>query len=314
MYHYVRDLARSRYPKIKGLDIDEFRKQLDFFQANYTVVSCADVLEALSSGKTLPERSVLLTFDDGYIDHYTNVFPLLKHHGMTGFFSMPGKILGEQCLLDVNKIHYILASKAVDVLLPMVFERLDHYRGAEYSIPDNYSLYEKLAESSRFDPAEVIFIKRLLQAELEESLRNRIVDDLFAACVGIREDVFAKELYMSMDQVRLMKQSGMEWGIHGYDHYWMNRLGEEALRQDIGKALDVFSGIVDKQGWICCYPYGSSSEQVIRVVREMGATGGLSTRVALARLCEEERFVLPRLDTNDFPPKSERYMKINAGV
>ena len=313
MYHYVRDLAKSRYPQIKGLDLNLFREQLRFFQSRYNVVSCAQVLDALAGG-ALPENSLLLTFDDGYIDHYTNVFPLLKQYGMAGFFSMPGKILEEQRLLDVNKIHFILAAKDVNALLPMVFERLDHYRGLEYPIPDNHVLYEKLAVGSRFDTPEVIFVKRLLQVELEESLRNRIVDDLFAACIGLDEDMFAKELYMSMDQVRFMKREGMEWGIHGYEHYWMNRLSDQALREDIGNALDVFSGVVDRQGWLCCYPYGSHSPEVIRTAKEMGAVGGFSTRVAIARLGEEERFVLPRLDTNDFPPKSDRYLEVIAGV
>jgi hypothetical protein len=31
MYHYVRDLKNSRYPQIKGLDINCFEEQLDFF-------------------------------------------------------------------------------------------------------------------------------------------------------------------------------------------------------------------------------------------------------------------------------------------
>ena len=32
MYHYVRDLKNSRYPNIKGLDIEKFKKQIKFFK------------------------------------------------------------------------------------------------------------------------------------------------------------------------------------------------------------------------------------------------------------------------------------------
>ena len=310
MYHYVRELAESRYPGIKGLNLSAFRQQLEFFKQNYHVISCQRVFQALETGDGLPEKSMILTFDDGYIDHYTNVFPLLKRYDMTGFFSMPGKILAEGKLLDVNKIHFILASTPMEKLLPMVYERLDYYRGAEYEMPETGALHAKLAVASRFDPAEVVFVKRLLQVELEESLRYRIVDDLFAACVGIEEAAFAKEQYMSLDQVWLMKQSGMEWGIHGYDHYWLNRLSPDKMRRDLEKALDVFDGVVPRKGWICCYPYGSLDDEVIRTARELGAGGGFSTKVAVADLDGDSIYALPRLDTNDFPPKSENYLHI----
>lgn len=306
MYHYIRNLKSSRYPEIKGLDFALFRQQLDFLSANFHFITCEQLLEAAAGCARLPERSVLLTFDDGYIDHYINAFPLLKEYKIQGFFSMPGKILAEQKLLDVNKIHFILASTPVKKLLPMVYERLDFYRGNEYVIEENASLYQKLAHPSRFDSAEVIFIKRLLQVELPEALRNRIVEDLFAACIDLPESAFAQELYMSMDQVRLMQREGMCFGIHGYEHYWMNRLSPEVLQVDVVKALKVFDGIVPKK-WICCYPYGSCSEMVVEQIRPMGAVAGLGTEVRLAKLDEDTIFCLPRFDTNDFPPKSHRY-------
>ena len=45
MYHYTRDLTNSRYPKIKGLDVELFKKQLDFFAQNFNVVTMEKVME-----------------------------------------------------------------------------------------------------------------------------------------------------------------------------------------------------------------------------------------------------------------------------
>lgn len=308
MYHYVRDLTHSRYPGIKGLDLELFRQQLDFLLSQYTVISCVDALAVINGEKKIDKPACILTFDDGYIDHYTNVFPLLRERGITGFFSMPGKIIRENKLLDVNKIHFLLAAKPINLLLPMIYERLDYYRGLEYAIPPTKELYNKLAVSNRFDPANVIFVKRLLQVELEETLRGRIVDDLFARVIGLPEATFAHELYMSMDQVKLMAREGMEWGIHGYDHYWMNCLEEAALRRDVMQALDVFDGVINRNGWTCVYPYGSTSESVISVVKEMGAVCGMTTAVGHCPLSQQIRYAMPRFDANDFPPKSENYL------
>lgn len=47
MYHYVRDIKNSRYPKIKGLDVSLFKKQLEFFKSNFEIVTMEQVLLAV---------------------------------------------------------------------------------------------------------------------------------------------------------------------------------------------------------------------------------------------------------------------------
>lgn len=309
MYHYVRDLSHSRYPGIKGLDLELFRQQLDFFKSGgYRFISPDLLLEAANGGN-VPEKSVLLTFDDGYLDHYTNVFPILVKENITAVFSMPGKILAEHKVLNVNKIHFLLASVETKELLPAICKMLDYYRGSEFSYPSTAELYAKLAHPNRFDSAEVIFIKRLLQVELPELLRDLIVDDLFRKYVSANEESFALELYMSLDQVSLMKREGMTFAYHGYDHSWIDRLDDDSLTADIERALDTFSGIIDRRRWICCYPYGSCSGSVIETVKAKGALCGIGTDAAVADLTAIDPFRIPRLDTNDFPPKSNNYLK-----
>lgn len=116
-YHYTRDLRHSRYPKIKGLDVALFKQQLDFLEQNFSVVRMEDVMEAADGGKELPDDALLLTFDDGYIDNFTVAFPLLMEHGMQGSFFIPGKTFAENTLLDVNKLHFVLACAPIDRLV-----------------------------------------------------------------------------------------------------------------------------------------------------------------------------------------------------
>lgn len=82
-YHDVRKEVAT------GHDNDPFavsRKNLArhfaWLKANdYRVVSLDDVLAARAGTRPLPEKAVLLTFDDGEASLYTEVFPLLKLHG-----------------------------------------------------------------------------------------------------------------------------------------------------------------------------------------------------------------------------------------
>ena len=188
MYHYTRDLKHSRYPEIKGLDIPLFRQQLEFFKANYNVIRMEQLIAAVKFGEPLPEKALLLTFDDGYIDNYTFALPLLEEFGFQGSFFIPGKTFTTHQLLDVNKIHYILASTDAETLMESLLNHLNFYRGTEFDYPSNDELFEKYAVANRFDPKEIRFIKRVLQTGIPEAARNKITSDLFKKHVGISEE------------------------------------------------------------------------------------------------------------------------------
>ena len=307
MYHYVRDLEHSRYPRIKGLDIACFRKQIEYLKQNFTVITMEELNSAFNNQYELPKQAVLLTFDDGYLDHYTSVFPILKAEHLQGSFFISGKTLKEHVLLDVNKIHYILATTQIDVLLPSVLKRMDYYRGSEYEYPDNDTLFHEYASGNRFDSEETIFAKRMLQTVLPEKVRSKICDDLFKKYVGISEDKLAGELYLTSDQIRLMKQEGMYIGLHGYNHYWLGHLPEEEMQKDIRQALDVMSEYIDDKNWVMNYPYGSYNEALLQYISSTGCKLGLTTQVKVADLSECSSLTIPRLDTNDFPPISEKF-------
>ncbi len=308
MYHYVRDLNNSRYPEIKGLDLSLFKQQIKFLNTNFNIISPEMLIDAVENNTSLPDKSILLTFDDGYIDHYTNVFPVLKEYNLSGVFSVPAKVIEKNKVLDVNKIHFLLASVKAELLLNSIYEKLNYYRDKQFNYPSNEELYQKLAIPNRFDSAEIIFIKRLLQCELPEALRNIITDELFTEYIPISEVAMANELYMNLDQMKLMKNEGMHFAYHGYDHYWMNHINDDKkLIADIDKALKFFHEIIDPNRWICCYPYGSYDENVINIIKSKGAILGLSTDVKQANLNADSLFKLPRFDTNDFPPKSNNF-------
>lgn len=48
MYHYVRDLKNSRYPRIKGFDISEFKAQIDFFKAHFNIITMEQLIAAVT--------------------------------------------------------------------------------------------------------------------------------------------------------------------------------------------------------------------------------------------------------------------------
>ncbi len=302
MYHYVRELEHSRYPKINGLSIDLFKEQLKFTMKYYHIISMEELIASVKSGQQLPPTALILTFDDAYIDHFINVFPMLNDLKIQGSFFPPAKAVLEHKVLDVNKLHFILASVEDELkLVKEIFSMLAEVR-SEYSLKDNKYYFQKLAKASRFDSKEVVFIKTILQRELPERLRKDILNRLFNKYVTVDEHAFSMELYVSLKQLKHMRENGMYIGSHSYDHYWLNTLEINDQEREIDMSLrflqEIGSNIND---WAMCYPHGAYNNSLLSILNRTGCKVGLSTKVGIADLNVDNPLTLPRLNTNDLP-------------
>jgi peptidoglycan/xylan/chitin deacetylase (PgdA/CDA1 family) len=306
MYHYVRELPLTRYPRIKGLLAPDFVGQIDYMQRFYRFISIEQCIDAIYNGTELPPNAALLTFDDGYLDHYTVAFPILAERGIAGAFFPPARAIANREILGVNKIHFVLASVPnAEVLLPEIYALLDELR-PRFHFAANDALFAKLGHANRFDSAPTIFIKRLLQKGLEREARDTIVDRLFAKYVTADDKAFANELYMSPEQLKLMAKTGMYIGSHGCHHRWTGELsvadqiaevdGSIAFLRDLGVPTD---------NWVMCYPHGSYNDTLIEVLRARGCKLGLSAKVDTAALTLANAFTLERFDTNDLPKRAD---------
>jgi peptidoglycan/xylan/chitin deacetylase (PgdA/CDA1 family) len=303
MYHYVRDLKRSRFPAIKGLSLERFHRQLDHIQAHFTPIRVEDVLEALASPDfELPANPILLTFDDGYSDHFLNVFPMLDARGMQGCFFPSAQAVLEHVVLDVNKIQFVLAAvHDVQRLLDQVLSALDEFR-SKYALRTREDYAATAVEEHRYDPREIILFKRLLQRELPEPVRAEIVRRLFAEYVSADEIAFACELYVSAEQIACMQRHGMHIGSHGYSHLWLSHVSRERQIEEVDRSLDFLRQTgVGTETWTMCYPYGGFNESALQVVEDRKCCLGFSVEARIANLDIDHRLALPRIDTNDLP-------------
>jgi len=89
MYHYVSELPpdADRYRRDLTVTPEKFNAQLQYLdKAGYHPITLTDLHLHLMQGYPLPEKPVILTFDDGYRDAYEVVFPLLLDYGFPGTF------------------------------------------------------------------------------------------------------------------------------------------------------------------------------------------------------------------------------------
>ena len=302
MYHYVRPIAGSAYPGIKGLELSDFDGQLDYIQQHHKPLSMQQVIDAASGGSSLPQNAALLTFDDGYADHYQHVFPRLKQRGMSGVFFPPACAVQEGNILDVNKIQFILASVGdVQPLIHYIEHSVEAAKN-EFSLESLAYYREKYYQPGRFDSVEVVYIKRMLQVALRQDFRSRIVAELFARHVSTDEKDFASGLYCSLANLREMVEAGMSIGGHGYAHNWLDSLTPVEQADEIDRSLNMLEVVgALKQYFLFCYPYGAYTADTLSLLKKRSCHAAFTTRVSTATITPgmsaESLLQLPRLDS-----------------
>jgi peptidoglycan/xylan/chitin deacetylase (PgdA/CDA1 family) len=85
MYHSIVD-AKDKWPlRHLSCPVAVFESHLKALRrANYETISLQMLYEYMAEGKPIPSRSVVLTFDDGYLDNWVYAYPLLKKYGFKG--------------------------------------------------------------------------------------------------------------------------------------------------------------------------------------------------------------------------------------
>lgn len=138
MYHYIRDnVDQAADPIGYGLSVppSEFKAQLDYLQkAGYTTIHLTDLLTG-----NYPEKSIILTFDDGYADFLSQAWPILKAHGFTATIFVISGRLNNPAHLSANDVVY-LANQGVEI----GSHTINHVNLANQK-PE--ALYKELAES-----------------------------------------------------------------------------------------------------------------------------------------------------------------------
>jgi biofilm PGA synthesis lipoprotein PgaB len=118
--------AEGAKPPFNSMDVsvDHLEEQLAWLKKNgYNIVGVQNVLDAAAGKDTLPDKSVLLTFDDGYESFYTHVFPILKKHHYSATVSLVGAWMdgnlatynGTKPLLNWNQVREMVQSGLVEI-------------------------------------------------------------------------------------------------------------------------------------------------------------------------------------------------------
>ena len=299
MYHYVREIKKSKYPNIKGLEFSDFKNQILYFKKNFNLLSNNQFVEIINSKKIPKKKSILLTFDDGYKDHINYVFPFLKKHKICANFYPPIVTAQNKKVLDVNKIHFILEKeKNKEKILNLIFLYVKKFLNKD----SEQIQINKINLENRYDDKKITLIKRLLQDWLPEPYRKKIVNLIFSEIVNVDEEEFSKILYMNKANLKELYDSNFTIGSHGNNHFWSETLNKKDQEKEIKISIDYFKKIgVYDENFSVCYPYGSYNLDTFDILKKFKIKFALTTKLGVLNNKNLSNvFEIPRVDTNDF--------------
>jgi peptidoglycan/xylan/chitin deacetylase (PgdA/CDA1 family) len=293
-YHYVRDVERTSFPDIKALSVAAFTAQLDWLQARFDVINGATFERAAVSGTGFDRPTALLTFDDGFVDHYEHVFPILQDRGLGGIFFVAGRTLDvEPVLLNVHKTHFLLSHLGANRFTEEVSAALER-EGVNTGTAEREGIY-------RYDEAPDVRIKRILNYEAPYPVVDRVLSRIFTRHLG-DSVAFARGLYLSAAQIREMAQGGMTFGFHTESHPVLSRLDVAAQRTELRNGPRLVADLTGQQSASFCYPYGFShtyNADTLSVLAECGYSMAFNTVRREIVFGQDQRYELPRFDTRD---------------
>jgi peptidoglycan/xylan/chitin deacetylase (PgdA/CDA1 family) len=70
----------------------------------YTTITISDLIQAITQGALLPERPIVITFDDGYLSVFQNAFPIMHEHGFIGVNYVVGKYIDGRNFMTAEQL------------------------------------------------------------------------------------------------------------------------------------------------------------------------------------------------------------------
>jgi peptidoglycan/xylan/chitin deacetylase (PgdA/CDA1 family) len=287
-YHYVAAEAPAEPRAIFPVTVDGLAAQLELLGQSWAFVSRDEVLSAVAGEAELPERACVVTFDDGLRCQLELALPVLERLGVPAIFFVPGKPLAEERVLYVHKVHALRERVPDRELLALA-------GGADVPV-------EVALDHYRYDRPDAARLKYLLNMRLPLADREHVVGAAFAE-VFPDEAAFARELYMSREDVAQLERAHRAVGAHSYAHEPLARLDDEALGRDLAAVATLLEDVTAARPRALSYPHGTPSTVDARVARR-AAAAGFRVAFTMERALNatlEEPLLLGRLDANDAP-------------
>ncbi len=298
VYHYVREGGAPG----ANCPPERLRRQIRYLvDEDYTFLTCRNVATALRNDASLPEKYVVLTFDDGLKEHRETVLPILTEFGIPATFFVIGctleymfpPVIGFQVLIEK-----LGAERMEKEVLPAVLQ------GTRYAPLVNLVTLEWLnqVKMRQGEPPHLRVIKYIFNDILPRALQEEKLAEMFARYMsdGAQEG-FAAQWFLDDYDIGVLEDCGMEIGAHSMTHPRFTAIGLREVYEEIRESyerLERMERPCREPANSFAYPFGEVYSDKIRreVMRYFSSAWNYLVATPYMSLPPYELNNMPRID------------------
>jgi peptidoglycan/xylan/chitin deacetylase (PgdA/CDA1 family) len=266
-----------------SVPVTAFDRQMRYLSQHYSCLSLSNAVECLTNGHSLPPRSVVITFDDGYQDNYRYALPVLVKYRVPATIYLVSSTLTEQRILWTSRLRQALAhSHSPELRVPGLSE-------ARFSLRD--------------DTARAASIRALTNIlnRTSSDLRHRWIERI-AAQVGAPAAPHVGDWFLTPREIEEMKRENIEFGAHSVTHPNLPGIPAEEARSEIRSSRCELQRVVGTEMLHFSYPNSGSlhphfCEAVVRFVVDAGFKSAVTSHTGMCRR-STDAFRLRRVGIN----------------
>lgn len=250
-YHRVND-----YSGKFAITAQVFERQIQYLKKEYNIISLNEYINMLENNQAA-RNALLITFDDGYRDNYTNAYPILKR------YSIPATIFLATGFID-NKIwiwHDIYRYIIENTPRKTLELKLD---GHEYLL-------------NLENPVDRLNARKFYHRSLKELPASKRVEQLrsIAEMLNVEVPAHPTREYapLSWDEINEMSRNKIEFGAHTYSHEILSKLKTEDAYYEVSESKRRIEAELQMKVSAFAYPNGTSedfTEETKMLVRRCG--------------------------------------------
>lgn len=274
-YHRIDDPDRADFDSFKpnvSARPEDFDSQMYYVARWFNVISTRQLVDWLHGGKPLPPYAALITFDDGYLDNFTNAYPILRK------YNFPAIIF--------------LTSNHIESDLPFYWDLVaycfHHTKRNSIQFPDGTIVEWNGRSEAEQTSGNLISNLKSLNEDEKRAWVTHLPDMLE---VKIPEGFF-RSLMMSWNQVREMHQNGIEFGGHTMNHPILTRVPLERAQDEISGSKARVEKELGKETLGFAYPNGLENDyntDIQRVTKNAGICAAFTLLNGPSSLSEIQR-------------------------
>ncbi len=259
-YHRIGNADETPFDSgVFSATAEQLDSQLAYLKRRFHMATLEDVF-AMMGGDSPRGTSVLVTFDDGYLDNYTMAFPILRSHGVQAVFFLPTAFIGTGKLPWWDTIAYIIKRSA---------KKSIHL---EYPEPAKFDLAVDGGKRAS---------KEILRLFTHPAMKDpeRFLADLEGECEVSRPKAETERCFLNWNEAREMQQHGMAFGSHTHSHEILTKLSPERQREEVRSSREILERQLNRRIDILAYPVGLKhcfSSDTVRVLEQAGYRAAFS--------------------------------------